>query len=46
MTNVYGQCLHCGSVEVRLISVSGQRDLVDIGESEAYPVGFGCELCA
>lgn len=42
----YGLCLHCGSVEVALNCVTGTRDLSDIGESDTYPTGYGCEVCA
>ena len=42
----YGMCLACRSVEVVLNRVIGTRDLSNIGESEAYPVGYGCEVCA
>lgn len=43
---VYGMCLHCGSVEVALNRITGTRDLSDIGESDTYPTGCGCELCS
>lgn len=43
---VYGQCTHCGAVEVELTNPSGTRDLSDIGESAKYPVGYGCEVCS
>jgi hypothetical protein len=42
----YGHCTHCGAVEVELVKVAGYRDLSSIGESDRYPVGYGCELCA
>lgn len=43
---VYGMCTHCGAVEVQLLNgVTGHRDLSDIGESDRYPVGYGCEVC-
>lgn len=42
----HGKCLHCGSVEVALIQVAGHLDLSDIGESDRYPYGHGCELCS
>lgn len=42
----YGLCLSCRSVEVALLKVIGWRDLSDIGESDAYPVGYGCEVCS
>lgn len=45
-TKTYGMCLACRSVEVALNSVTGTRDLSDMGESDSYPVGFGCEVCA
>lgn len=44
--HVYGQCRACGAVEVALVAPSGTRDLSDIGESEEYPTGYGCELCS
>lgn len=43
---VYGLCLHCGAIEVRLDSVTGHRDFSRIGESATYPVGNGCEVCS
>jgi hypothetical protein len=44
---VHGMCTHCGSVEVQLVNgVTGYRDLSDIGESDRYPVGYGCEVCS
>jgi hypothetical protein len=42
----YGQCTACGSIEVALNEVSHYRDLSAVGESDAYPCGYGCELCA
>lgn len=42
----YGMCLACRSVEVALNKVIGTRDFSDIGESDVYPVGYGCEVCA
>jgi hypothetical protein len=42
----YGQCTACGALEVALNEVSHYRDLSAIGESPAYPFGYGCELCA
>lgn len=42
---VYGQCTMCGAIETKLNKVSGYRDLSSIGESDRYPVGYGCELC-
>lgn len=42
---IYGMCTACGSVEVALDDVTGHRDLSSIGESPAYPTGYGCELC-
>lgn len=43
---VYGMCIHCGSIEVRLTHPPfGTRDLSDIGESDRYPLGSGCEVC-
>lgn len=41
----YGMCTACGSVEVALNQVAGYRDLSDMGESSAYPTGYGCEMC-
>ena len=43
---VYGMCVACRSVEVALVRVTGTRDLSDIGESDTYPIGYGCEVCA
>lgn len=43
---IYGQCTACGSIEVELDSIKGYRDFSDIGESDCYPVGYGCEACA
>lgn len=43
--DVYGYCTACGSHEVKLDRPQGTMDLSDIGESDAYPVGHGCELC-
>lgn len=40
-----GMCTACGSVEVVLVEVTGSRDLSHLGESSAYPTGYGCELC-
>ena len=42
----YGKCLSCGSVEIELNSVSCHLDLSDIGESDHYPAGYGCEVCS
>lgn len=42
----YGMCTGCGAVEVELVEVAGTRDLSHIGESESYPVGYGCEVCS
>ena len=42
----YGLCLGCRSVEVELVKVIGTRDLSYMGESDRYPVGYGCEVCA
>jgi hypothetical protein len=41
-----GMCLACRSIEVELNEVIGIRDFSDIGESSAYPVGHGCEVCS
>lgn len=46
MSPTYGLCLACHSAEVALNEVIGTRDLSHIGESDAYPVGYGCEVCA
>ncbi len=43
---VYGMCLACRSVEVKLNEQTGTRDLSDIGEHPQYPVGYGCEVCS
>lgn len=43
---VYGLCTACRSVEVSLDTATGTRDLSGIGESAAYPTGYGCELCS
>ena len=43
---VYGLCTACRSVEVALNQVTGTRDLSDMGESDQYPVGYGCEVCS
>ena len=40
---VHGKCTSCGSVEVRLNKVHGYTAIE--GESDRYPVGFGCEVC-
>jgi len=42
---VYGLCLACGSVEVRLLKATGVRDMSAIGESSEYPCGYGCAVC-
>lgn len=42
----YGMCLACRSIEVALVKVIGTRDFSDIGESDTYPTGYGCEVCA
>ena len=44
--HVYGMCLACGSVEVELVKATGTRDLSWMGESPAYPIGYGCEVCS
>lgn len=46
MTETYGMCTACGSVEVQLVTVTGARDLSDVGESASYPTGYGCEVCS
>lgn len=43
---VYGMCTACGAVEVALNRVTGTRNLAAVGESAAYPTGYGCEVCA
>lgn len=42
----YGACTACGSVEVALVRTTGARDMSGIGESDSYPTGYGCEVCA
>lgn len=42
---IYGMCIHCGAVEVKLNQLLGYKDLSDIGESNRYPYGNGCEVC-
>lgn len=42
----FGMCLHCGAVEVALVQPTGTRDFSNIGESPAYPTGYGCEACS
>lgn len=44
--HVYGQCTHCGAIEVALVNATGTRDYSAIGESDKYPTGYGCELCS
>ena len=46
MSGVYGMCTACGSVEVELVAATGRRNLSSIGESDAYPTGYGCEACS
>lgn len=41
----YGMCLSCRAIEVELFDVIGTRDFSNIGESDRYPVGYGCEAC-
>ena len=41
-----GMCLRCGAIETTLNRVTGYRDYSDIGESDRYPTGYGCEVCA
>lgn len=43
---IYGMCLDCRSIEVRLDEQVGTRDFSNIGESDRYPVGYGCEACS
>jgi len=45
-TRIYGMCLACRAIEVELFDVIGTRDFSDIGESDKYPVGYGCEVCS
>lgn len=40
---VYGMCTACRSVEVRLNRPHGTTKIE--GESDHYPVGYGCEVC-
>ena len=40
-----GWCTACGSIEVVLNAITGTRDFSHLGESDAYPTGYGCELC-
>lgn len=42
----YGFCTACASVEVALVEVTGTRNFSSIGESDRYPTGYGCEMCA
>lgn len=42
----YGLCTACGAVEVELNQQDGTRDLSHMGESDRYPVGYGCEVCS
>lgn len=42
----YGMCTACWSVEVALNNATGTRDLSDEGESDTYPIGYGCEVCS
>lgn len=44
--NRNGRCLSCGAIETQLNRIAGYEDLSSIGESERYPVGYGCELCS
>lgn len=46
VTPTYGLCLACRSVEVELNNATGTRDLSYMGESSAYPTGYGCEACS
>lgn len=46
LSGTYGQCGACGAIEANLVRVTGTRDLSAIGESDAYPIGYGCEHCA
>lgn len=41
-----GMCTACGSVEVILNNPTGVRDMSDIGESDEYLTGYGCEVCS
>jgi len=44
-TRVIGMCTACGAIETYLNRATGTRDFSSIGESSAYPTGYGCELC-
>jgi hypothetical protein len=46
LSGTYGACTGCGAIEANLVKPTGTRDLSRIGESEAYPTGYGCEFCA
>lgn len=46
LSGVYGQCHSCGAIETNLVTPAGTKDLSAMGESDAYPFGYGCELCA
>lgn len=46
MSGVVGYCMSCGAIEVELVRQLGTRDFSKAGESSAYPIGYGCEVCA
>ena len=46
MSGIYGMCTACGAIEANLVEATGSRNLSHIGESDAYPTGYGCEFCA
>lgn len=46
ITSRIGACTACGGIEVLLDSITGYRDLSHMGESAAYPTGYGCEVCS
>lgn len=43
---VSGMCTACGAIEVYLDRIDGFKDYSSIGESDRYPVGYGCEACS
>lgn len=43
---ISGMCTACGAIETLLIEATGTRNFSAIGESDAYPAGYGCELCS
>lgn len=46
MTPTYGKCMACGASEVELNRVTAWLDYSSFGESDAYPAGYGCEVCS